>query len=89
MHDKFIGEFINRIFSTLLKHNRLTLGSSLEKNDVMNALDTQAFSERFVDWVNTLSSREADIIAIDGKTSRRSDRAEQEALHLVSAWASE
>src|SRR3954447_19780281 len=62
--------------------------------DVMNALDPELFKECFLGWVETLRSSpsEADgpeIIAVDGKTSRRThNRAKgREALHLVSAWA--
>src|SRR3954451_21464332 len=62
--------------------------------DVMNALDPELFKECFLSWVETLRSSpsEADgpeIIAVDGKTSRRThNRAKgREALHLVSAWA--
>jgi len=58
-------------------------------NDVMNAFDNQAFERLFVEWINTLSTGDADLVSIDGKTSRRSGGAEQKPLHLVSAWASE
>ena len=57
-------------------------------NDVINALDNQLFSSLFIEWVNSLAASTADIISIDGKTSRRSGSAEQKPLHLVSAWAS-
>src|SRR6476646_4809285 len=60
----------------------------------MNALDPELFKECFLSWVKALrfSPSEADgpeIIAVDGKTSRRThNRAKgREALHLVSAWA--
>lgn len=58
-------------------------------NDVFNALDDQLFSDIFSKWIKTLQSQQADIIAIDGKTSRRSGSDKQKPLHLVSAWASE
>jgi predicted transposase YbfD/YdcC len=59
-------------------------------NDVVNALDPELFKTCFVSWVDGLREREPDIVAIDGKTSRRSHaRAKgREPLHLVSAWAS-
>jgi predicted transposase YbfD/YdcC len=59
-------------------------------NDVFNALDAALFRRCFVSWVETLRDAEPEIIAIDGKTSRRSHaRAKgREPLHLVSAWAS-
>ncbi len=59
-------------------------------NDVMNALDPDLFKACFTAWVEGLREDEPDIIAIDGKTSRRTHaRGKGRApLHLVSAWAS-
>jgi predicted transposase YbfD/YdcC len=64
-------------------------------NDVVNALDGDLFSQCFTQWVDGLRSHEPDIagpevVAIDGKTSRRThDKARDRGpLHLVSAWAS-
>ena len=58
-------------------------------NDVMNGIDPDLFKACFTEWVGTLRDGQPDIIAIDGKTSRRChDRAKgREPLHLVSAWA--
>lgn len=58
-------------------------------NDVINALDPALFKECFTAWVDALRDTGPDIIAIDGKTSRRShDRARGRGpLHMVSAWA--
>jgi len=58
-------------------------------NDVMNALDPELFKTCFTAWVEELRESEPDIIAIDGKTSRRSHACSKgrEPLHLVSAWA--
>lgn len=58
-------------------------------NDVINALDSELFKSCFANWVEALREREPDIIAIDGKTSRRSHArsAGRGPLHLVSAWA--
>ncbi len=57
------------------------------------ALDGEAFRDAFVSWVAGLRAADQDgeVIAIDGKTSRRSgsSAAGIEPLHLVSAWASE
>jgi DDE_Tnp_1-associated len=55
--------------------------------DVFAALDLELFKACFLAWVSDL--RGADIIAIDGKTSRRSHdrRKGRNPLHLVSAWA--
>lgn len=56
-------------------------------NDVMNALDPDLFSDCFVAWVDGLREDEPDIVALDGKTSRRARRGEEHPLHVVSAWA--
>lgn len=58
-------------------------------NDVINALPAELFSDCFVSWVTGLRDADADIVAIDGKTSRRAhNRGKgQNPLHLVSAWA--
>ncbi len=65
-------------------------------NDIFNALDSALFATCFTEWVASLCADRPDhqpgpeIVAIDGKTSRRShDRAHgRNPLHLVSAWAS-
>jgi len=59
-------------------------------NDVMNALDGGLFSACFTTWVEALRDAEPDIVAIDGKTSRRTHARSKgrDPLHLVSAWAS-
>lgn len=58
-------------------------------NDLVNALDPELFKACFASWVETLRDADPDIIAIDGKTSRRThNRAKGRApLHMVSAWA--
>ena len=59
-------------------------------NDVFNALDGDAFQACFVAWVDGLRAPGTEVIAVDGKTSRRTGdrRRGREPLHLVSAWAS-
>ena len=54
----------------------------------MNALPNDLFAACFTNWVTALRDGDADIVAIDGKTSRRAHGADGRALHLVSAWAS-
>lgn len=60
-------------------------------NRVISSLDPEAFSRCFADWTQSFSTALGEVIAIDGKTLRRShDRAkDQSAIHLVSAFASE
>ena len=57
--------------------------------DVFAALDPELFKACFQGWISGLRDDDADIIAIDGKTSRRSHdrRKGRNPLHLVSAWA--
>lgn len=58
--------------------------------EVIAALDPELFKACFTAWVEGLREPEPDLIAIDGKTSRRTHarRRGREPLHLVSAWAS-
>jgi predicted transposase YbfD/YdcC len=58
--------------------------------DVVSAFDPELFRAAFAAWVESLREAEPDVVAIDGKTSRRShDRGKGRGpLHLVSAWAS-
>jgi predicted transposase YbfD/YdcC len=57
---------------------------------VIRVLDPDLFKACFTAWVEGLREVEPDVIAVDGKTSRRTHarRAGREPLHLVSAWAS-
>jgi predicted transposase YbfD/YdcC len=56
---------------------------------LMNRINPDLFSSAFVAWVRQTWPERPDLVAIDGKTSRRShDRsAGREPLHLVSAFA--
>lgn len=57
---------------------------------VFSWLDPVAFEQSFLSWVQTVMKvTEGQVIAIDGKTLRRShDHANgKEAIHIVSAWA--
>jgi predicted transposase YbfD/YdcC len=57
-------------------------------NDVMNALPADLFARCFTAWVESLREEAPDIVAVDGKTSRRARAKGSDPLHLVSAWAS-
>lgn len=58
--------------------------------EVIRAVDPALFKACFTSWVAGLREGAPDIIAIDGKTSRRTHARKngREPLHLVSAWAS-
>ncbi len=64
-------------------------------NDILNAIDAELFAACFTEWVANLCADTPqdgagpEIVAIDGKTSRRThDKATgRNPLHLVSAWA--
>lgn len=57
--------------------------------DIFATLDAEAFRRCFVAWVAALVKTPADLIAIDGKTSRRSGSKTnaKEPIHMVSAFA--
>jgi DDE_Tnp_1-associated len=56
---------------------------------VMNRIDPDMFAACFTSWVAESWPDKAELVAIDGKTSRRSHNRKtgQKALHLVSAFA--
>ena len=78
-------EFLRR----LLPYER-GLPSHDTLGDVMGALDPELFKACFLAWAHGLRDQEPEIIAIDGKTSRRTHARSKGVapLHLVSAWAS-
>jgi predicted transposase YbfD/YdcC len=57
--------------------------------DIFATLDATIFQRCFVAWVGSITGVSADVIAIDGKTSRRSadKRKGKAAIHIVSAFA--
>jgi len=54
-------------------------------------LSPEDFSECFTEWVKSLSKKISGVIAIDGKTLRRSfhNAQSRDCLHMVSAWSVE
>jgi predicted transposase YbfD/YdcC len=57
--------------------------------DIFATLDAGKFQQCFVSWVASLTGAAADVIAIDGKTVRRSfqKKAAKGPIHMVSAFA--
>lgn len=56
---------------------------------ILAALDPEAFQRCFVSWVAAVTGAPSEVIAIDGKTSRRTfgKKGAAAALHMVSAFA--
>lgn len=58
---------------------------------VMRKLDTKQFANCFTSWMQSIAEKtDGDVIAIDGKTLRRShdSSSNKSAIHMVSAWSS-
>jgi len=75
---------------------RLDLEHGVPSSDtfrrVISRIDPDAFAQGFMRWVSGFADElEGEVVAIDGKTARRSYEKDdpKAALHVVSAWASE
>ena len=55
---------------------------------VINRIDPALFEACFMSWVASLRTDGIDLIAMDGKSLRRSGDGDARPVHLVSAWAS-
>jgi hypothetical protein len=57
--------------------------------DIFATLDAGAFQRCFVNWVAALTKTPAEVVAIDGKTLRRSyqKKGSKQPIHMVSAFA--
>jgi predicted transposase YbfD/YdcC len=57
--------------------------------DILASLDAEQFQRCFVGWVASVTGVPEGVVAIDGKTARRSkgSRTSEEAIHMVSAFA--
>ena len=55
--------------------------------DILASLEAEPFQRCFVAWAASLVGVAEGVVAIDGKTSRRSKGAAQAAIHMVSAFA--
>lgn len=73
----------------------LRLPSGIPSHDTFGRffmlLDPVAFQQCFINWVRAVHEKVQGVVAIDGKTVRRShDQGKgKKAIHLVSAWATE
>jgi len=57
---------------------------------VFARLDPHEFQEAFVGWIRAIQTRiKGEVIAVDGKTVRRSHDKGTSPIHMVSAWAQE
>lgn len=79
-HQEWLGSF-------------LTLPHGIPSRDTfrrtISRIDPQEFQDAFLRWLRGLRKGLQGVIAIDGKTLRGSKSGEKNALHIVSAWASE
>jgi predicted transposase YbfD/YdcC len=55
--------------------------------DILATLDAEAFQRCFVAWVAAMMGVPEGVVAIDGKTVRRSKGAAKDPIHMVSAFA--
>ncbi|MBB4632804.1 ISAs1 family transposase [Sphingosinicella soli] len=83
-----IANFGNRKLSFLRRFRRFASGTPSHDHlgDIHATLDAEAFQRCFVAWVASLIGVATEVIAIDGKTVRRSQGAKA-AIHIVSAFA--
>ena len=58
--------------------------------DLFASLDAEAFQQCFINWVASLTKLGPDVVAIDGKTLRRSyqEGGAKAPIHMISAWSS-
>lgn len=59
--------------------------------EIFAALDAEAFQSCFVSWVSVITRIPVEVIAINGKTCRRSfkKKGTNDAIHIVSAFAAQ
>ena len=58
-------------------------------NRIFSLIDPEQFHKAFTDWVKAVAEKVEGVVAIDGKTVRRSKDLPngKQAIHVVSAWA--
>lgn len=73
----------------------LTLKNGIPSHDTFNrvfqSIDPEEFHRVFLEWVQGVVAEIKGVVAVDGKTVRRSrdGKNEKKAIHVVSAWAGE
>jgi len=71
----------------------LELNNGIPSHDtfgrVFAAINPEEFKKGFASWIEAISGRVQGVVAIDGKTVRRShdNKSGKAAIHMVSAWA--
>jgi predicted transposase YbfD/YdcC len=59
-------------------------------NRVISMIDPKQFEKCFIEWVSSVNEiTKGQVVAIDGKTVRRSGSTNKKAVHMVSAWAND
>ena len=72
----------------LLLENGIPSHDTFER--IFENIDSEAFNQSFMNWTKKISAQsKGRIVAIDGKTSRRSHDGEKGAIHIVNAWVDE
>jgi predicted transposase YbfD/YdcC len=56
---------------------------------VFSSIDAKLFNEKFIEWTRIIQQSIPQLIAIDGKTVRRSKDGKKHPIHIVSAWANQ
>jgi predicted transposase YbfD/YdcC len=86
-----IAEFGKHKIAFLRRFRPFTEGTPSHDSlgELFAALDAEKFQACFVDWTASLTKHTGDIVAIDGKTLRRTyqEGGKKGAIHMVSAWS--
>ena len=86
-----IAKYGEKKLDFLRRFRRFTQGSPShdQLGDIFAVLDGEQFQHCFIAWAASLTGLDADIVAIDGKTLRRSYRegGAKAPIHMVSAWS--
>jgi len=87
-----VAEFGKQNLSLLRRFRPFANGtpSHDQLGDLFAVLDAEEFQHCFIAWVSALTGLSVDIVAIDGKTLRRSyqEGGAKAPIHMISAWSS-